>query len=140
MGLTSGALALVLALAVAVALAGVLLGWRRLGRPGARRVAARAVALCVLQLGVVALVLVVVNRSLVFYSSWSDLAGSDTSSGAAVRAARGGPVRAADTVRVLTQAAVAVPGVAGTVGRLVSVQIHGVWFWSPPIRLNIRYW
>jgi Putative esterase len=125
MGLTSEALALVLALAVAVALAGVLLGWRRLGRPGARRVAARAVTLCVLQLGVVALVLVLVNRSLVFYSSWSDLAGRDTSSGAAVRAARGGPVRAADTVRVLTQAAVAVPGVAGAVGRLVSVQIHG---------------
>jgi hypothetical protein len=123
-GLTSGALALLLALAVAAALAGVLLGWRRLGRPGARRVAARAVTLCVLQLGVVALVLVLANRSLVFYSSWSDLAGKD-SSGAAVRAARVGQVGAAGPVAVLSESAVAVPGVAGAVGRLASVRIHG---------------
>ena len=37
MGLTSGTLALALGLAVAAALAGLLLGWRRLGRPGAGR-------------------------------------------------------------------------------------------------------
>jgi enterochelin esterase-like enzyme len=123
-GLTSGALALLLALAVAAGLAGILLGWRRLGRPGARRVAARAAALAVLQVGVVALVLVLANRSLVFYSSWSDLAGHD-SSGAAVRPARAGRVSAADTVQVLGESAVAVPGVPGTVGRLAAVRIHG---------------
>ena len=69
MGLTSGTLALVLGLAVAAALAGLLLGWRRLGRPGAGRVAARAAALSAVQLGVLTLVFVLANRSLVFYSS-----------------------------------------------------------------------
>ena len=124
MGLTSGSLAILLALAVAAALAGVLAGWRRLGAPGARRVAARATVLCILQLSVVALVFVLLNRALVFYSSWSDLAGHD-GSGAAVRPARGGRASAADPVRVLSESAVAVPGVPGAAGRIASVQIHG---------------
>jgi hypothetical protein len=123
-GLTSGAFALVLALAVAAGLAGVLLGWRWLGRPGTRRVAARAVSLCVLQLGVVALVLVLVNRSVVFYSSWSDLAGSERS-GAAVRVAHEGRSRPADRVQLLDESAVMVPGVPGAAGRLAAVRIHG---------------
>jgi Putative esterase len=123
-GLTSGALALVLGLAVAAALVGVLLGWRRLGRPGARRVAARAVALFALQVGVLALVFVLANRSLVFYSSWSDLLGSD-SAGAAVRPAHAGRATAADTVQVLAESAVAVAGVPGAAGRLAAIRIHG---------------
>jgi hypothetical protein len=123
-GLTSGTLALVLGLAVAAALAGVLLGWRRLGRPGARRVAARAVALFALQMGVLALVFVLVNRSLVFYSSWSDLLGSD-SAGAAVRPAHAGRATAADTVQVLGESAVMVLGVPGAGGLLAAVRIHG---------------
>jgi Putative esterase len=123
-GLTSGALALVLGLAVAAALVGVLLGWRRLGRPGARRVAARAVALFALQAGVLALVFVLANRSLVFYSSWSDLLGSD-SAGAAVRPAQAGRTTAADTVQVLDESAVTVPGIPAAAGDLAAVRIHG---------------
>lgn len=124
MGLTSAAFALVLGLAVAAGLAGVLLGWRRLGRPGGRGVAARAVSLCALQLGVVGLILVLVNRSVVFYSSWSDLVGSD-SAGAAVRVAHAGRSRAADAVQLLDESAVTVPGVPGAAGRLAAVRIHG---------------
>ena len=124
MGLTSGALALVLGLAVTAALVGVLLGWRRLGRPGARRVAARAVALFVLQAGVLALVFVLANRSLVFYSSWSDLLGSD-SAGAAVRPAQAGRTTATDTVQVLDESAVTVPGIPAAAGDLSAVRIHG---------------
>lgn len=126
MGLTSWALAAVLAVAVAAALAGVLLGWRRMGRPGARRVAARAAALCVLQAGVLALVLVLVNRSLVFFSSWADLAGSDpggagrTATARADTAARAGRASAASRVQVLGGAAV--PGAGG---RLLAVRIRG---------------
>jgi Putative esterase len=123
-GLTSVTLVVVLGLAVAAALAGVLLGWRRLGRPGTRRVAARAVALAAVQLGILALVFVLVNRSLVFYSSWSDLAGSD-SAGAAVRPPQPGRASAADTVRLLGESAVTVPGVPGAAGNLAAVQIHG---------------
>jgi hypothetical protein len=124
MGLTSGALALLLALIAATTLAGVLLGWRRLSRPGARRVAARAAALCLLEAAVLSLVLVVANRYLLFYSSWSDLFGSDHAS-AAVRAAPAGRSGTAGMVRVLTESAVPVPGVPGSVGRLAAVWIHG---------------
>jgi hypothetical protein len=123
-GLTSGTLALVLGLAVAAALAGLLLGWRRLGRPGAFRVAARAVALFAVQFGVLALVFVLANRSLVFYSSWSDLLGSDRAS-AAVRSAQVGRATAADTVQIIDESDVTVPGIRGAVGLLAAVRIHG---------------
>jgi hypothetical protein len=123
-GLTSGAFALVLGLAVTAALVGVLLGWRRLGRPGARRVAARATALFLLQAGVLALVFVLANRSLVFYSSWSDLLGSD-SAGAAVRPAQAAQTTATDTVQVLDVSAVTVPGIPAAAGDLAAVRIHG---------------
>jgi Putative esterase len=123
-GLTSGTLALVLGLAVAAALVGVVLGWRRLGRPGAGRVAARAVALFAVQVGVVALVFVVANRSLVFYSSWSDLLGSDRAD-AAVRSALVGRATAADTVQILGESPVTVAGVRGAAGLLAAVRIHG---------------
>ena len=109
MGLTSGTLALVLGLAVAAALAGLLLGWRRLSRPSAGRVAARAVALFAVQTGVLALVFVLANRSLVFYSSWSDLLGSERAD-AAVRSAPVGRANAANTVQILGESGVSVLG------------------------------
>src|ERR1039457_5736240 len=80
-GLTSPALVLLLGVTVAVLLAVILLGWGRLAGQGARRVALRAAVLCALQASVLSLVFVLVNNSLVFYSSWADLVGSDTGGG-----------------------------------------------------------
>jgi hypothetical protein len=123
-GLTSPVLAVLLGVTVAVLLAGILLGWRRLAGRGARRVALRAAAVCALQASVLSLVFVLVNNSLVFYSSWSDLVGSDTGGGT-VQAVRAGHSGAADPVALLSKSAVTVPGVPRAGGRLDSVEIHG---------------
>jgi hypothetical protein len=123
-GLTSPALALLLGVTVAVLLAVILLGWGRLAGRGARRVALRAAVLCALQASVLSLVFVLVNNSLVFYSSWADLVGSDTGGGT-VRAAAGGNSGTADPVVVLGTSAVTVPGVPRAGGRLERVEIHG---------------
>jgi hypothetical protein len=124
MELTSAALVFVLGGAVVVLLGSILLSWRRLAGGGLRRVAARAAILCALQLSVLSLIFVVVNRSLVFYSSWSDLVGADNGGGALV-AVRGGTVSTSDTVTVLGRSAVTVPGSGAGGGHLESVRIHG---------------
>ncbi|HEY5360762.1 MAG TPA: alpha/beta hydrolase-fold protein [Streptosporangiaceae bacterium] len=124
MALTSPLLAVALGTTVTVLLAGILLGWRRLAGRGARRVALRAIGLCALQASVLGLVFVLVNNSLVFYSSWSDLAGSDTGGGT-VHAAAGGSAGPADSLTVLSRSAVTVPGLPRVGGRLDSVRIHG---------------
>jgi hypothetical protein len=124
MALTSPLLAVALGTTVTVLLAGILLGWRRLAGRGARRVALRAVGLCALQASVLGLVFVLVNNSLVFYSSWSDLAGSDTGGGT-VRAAAGGSAGPAGSLTLLSRSAVTVPGLPRAGGRLDSVRIHG---------------
>jgi hypothetical protein len=124
MGLTSLALVFLLGAAVAVLLSAVLLAWRRLAGRGPRRIAARAAALVALQAAVLSLIFVVANRSLEFYSSWSDLMGAETGGGTLL-AVRGGGVSSADAVTVLARSAVPVPGVASAGGRLESVRIHG---------------
>jgi hypothetical protein len=124
MGLTSLALAIVLACAVAGVLAIVLVGWRWLASPGASRLALRAGGLAVLQASVLCLVFVLVNRSLVFYSSWSDLLGTDNGGGQ-VAASRTEQVSTAGWLRVVRVSKVTVPGVPAAGGRLETVQIHG---------------
>jgi hypothetical protein len=115
----------VLAVAVAAALAGSLWWWRRLAVPGWRAVLARIGALCVLQLSVVSLIFVVANRSAEFYSSWSDLFGTDHGSGAIV-AVGFGASRTVAPVKVLSSVPVLVPGAREKAGgRLQAVQIHG---------------
>jgi enterochelin esterase-like enzyme len=125
LGLTSPALVVVLAIAVAAALAGSLWWWRRLAGPGWRAVLLRIAALCAVQLSAVSLIFVLVNRSAEFYSSWSDLFGTDHGSGAIV-AVGFGPSRTVVPLRVLSSVPVLAPGprpAAG--GRLQTVQIHG---------------
>jgi Putative esterase len=127
LGLTSPALVVMLIIAVIAALTGTLWCWRRLAGPGLRLIMLRVVTLGVLQLSVISLIFVVVNRSAEFYSSWSDLFGTDHGTGAIV-AVGFGPSRAVAPIKIISS--VQVPGpaagrrrVAG--GRLQTVQIHG---------------
>jgi len=93
--LTSSALVVVLAIVVAALLMSVLWWWPRLAGKGARPVLLRIAALCTLQLSVLSLIFVAVNRSQEFYASWSDLLGTDSGGGAIVAtnygAGHGGP-------------------------------------------------
>jgi enterochelin esterase-like enzyme len=125
LGLTSPALVVVLAAAVIAALAATLWWWPRLAAPGLRSVALRIAALGVLQVSVLALIFVIVNQSAEFYSSWSDLLGTEHAS-AAIVAVGSGPSRTIAPVKVVSTATVPVPGrpkAAG--GRLEAVQIRG---------------
>jgi len=124
MGLTSPALAVTLAVTVTVLLAVILLGWRRLAGRGVRYIALRITAACALQASVLSLVFVLVNNSLLFYSSWSDLVGADTGGGT-VLAVQGVSVDAGNRVDVLSRSAVTVPGVPQAGGHLDRVRIHG---------------
>jgi len=125
LGLTSPALAVVLAAAAVVALAGTLWWWPRLAAPGLRPLMLRIAALVALQVSVLGLIFVVANRSAEFYSSWSDLFGTDSASGAIVAVGTGSSQTIAP-VKVISAAPVPVPGrrrIQG--GRLQTVQIHG---------------
>jgi hypothetical protein len=70
-GLTSPALLVVLAVVAAAALAAIVWYWPRLAGRGVMPVLLRIAALGVVQLSVLGLVFVIVNRSAGFYSSWS---------------------------------------------------------------------
>ncbi|MGD0376919.1 MAG: alpha/beta hydrolase-fold protein [Streptosporangiaceae bacterium] len=125
MGLTSPALVGVLAVAVITALAATLWWWPKLAVPGLRAVALRIVAIAALQASVLGLIFVVVNRSAEFYSSWSDLFGTENAS-AAIVAVGSGPSPTAVPLKVISSTPVSVPGrrkAAG--GRLQAVQLHG---------------
>jgi enterochelin esterase-like enzyme len=98
-GLRSESLFALLALMTA-GLAAAALGWPALARRGSAGVLARACVLGVLQVSVLALIFVWVNRSQEFYSSWSDLLGTDTASGSIVAAAGAGPAGPRGTARV----------------------------------------
>jgi enterochelin esterase-like enzyme len=89
-GLRSGSLFALLAL-VTAGLAAAALGWPALARRGPAGVLARICVLGVLQACVLALIFAWVNRSQEFYSSWSDLLGTDTVSGQIVPVTGGGP-------------------------------------------------
>jgi enterochelin esterase-like enzyme len=124
-GLTSPGLIAVLAVTTVAALAGTLWFWRRLARPGLRHIALRVVALVVLQASMLSLTFVIVNQQAEFFSSWSDLLGTDTGGGSIVAVGLGAS-RAVPPVRVLSSTPVPVTGSrAGHQGRLQSVQFHG---------------
>lgn len=78
MGLTSPGLPYLLALLAFIVLLIIVLGWPWLSRRNLARVGLRILSLCVLQVLVLGLIFVVVNRSGEFYSSWSDLLGTDS--------------------------------------------------------------
>ena len=93
MGLTSPALPYLLALLAFIVLLAIILGWPWLSHRSIGRIYLRLVSLCILQALVLGLIFVVVNRAGEFYSSWSDLFGTDHSGRASIVAA--GPVDAA---------------------------------------------
>ena len=125
MGLTSPALVVVLTAAVIASLAATLWWWPRLASPGLRSVALRIVSLVVLQVSVLALIFAIVNQSAEFYSSWSDLLGTEHAS-APIVAVGSGSSRAIAAIKVISSAQVPVPGrPKATGGRLQSVQIRG---------------
>ncbi len=132
MTLTGSGLLAVLALLTAALLAAVIGLWPRLAGRGVAVLLARIAFLGVLELTVLSLIFVAVNRSGGFYSSWSDLlgraggraavAGGQQLSGN-VSGGRPGPA-----VTVTATAAVRVRGRARKqqVGRLQTVRLHGV--------------
>lgn len=125
MALTSPALAVILAIATAALLGALLWWWPKLAGPGLRPVLLRVAALCAVQLSVISLIFVVVNRSAVFYSSWSDLLGTDNAAGA-VTAGRYSSARLAAPVTVTASRPVAVAGRHKARGGLLqTVRLYG---------------
>jgi enterochelin esterase-like enzyme len=115
----------VLAVIAAGLLAALLWWWPKLAGNGLPRLLLRAVALCALQLSVLSLIFVVVNRSAEFYSSWSDLLGTDTGGGAII-ASHYHFAQTAPPVTVIGSSAVSVPGRRKlAAGRLQTVRLHG---------------
>jgi Putative esterase len=123
-GLTSPGLPYLLALLAFIVLLAIILGWPWLSQRSVRRIALRLVSLCVLQALVLGLIFVVVNNEGEFYSSWSDLFGTDASGHAAIIAA--GPVDAAsrDLLAVTGRAPIRLPN-ARPGGALEQVRITG---------------
>ncbi len=73
MALTSPALVAVLSVVTAALLMSVLRWWDKLAGHGARPVLLRIMTLCAVQLSLLSLIFVVVNRSAEFYASWSEI-------------------------------------------------------------------
>jgi enterochelin esterase-like enzyme len=123
-GLTSPALPFLLAGLVAGLLLAIVLGWRKLARPGWRAILVRSASLLALQACVLSLIFVTVNRSGEFYSSWSDLLGSDTGRGSVIASAA---VRATAVrpVVVTSHELVKVPGSRARGGTLDTVSFTG---------------
>lgn len=130
MGLTSPALLAVLAVTTGVLLAAVLWWWPRLAARGIRPVLMRIGALLALQVSVLGLIFVAVNRSAEFYASWSDLFGTQSGGGAVIAGrydtGQNGSIQAAPPVTVAGRTAVAVPGRPTAAGGLLeTVRFHG---------------
>ena len=124
MGLTSPALFYLLAILAAGLLVTIILRWRSLARPGLRAIALRFASLVTLQVLVLALIFVIVNRSAEFYSSWADLFGLDSGSAPVVASAHVGSAGTRPVV-VLGQVPVRVPGDRAAGGTLQSVRLSG---------------
>lgn len=142
MALTSPALVAVLSVVTAALLMSVLRWWDKLAGHGARPVLLRIMTLCTVQLSLLSLIFVVVNRSAEFYASWSDLLGTDTGGGAITAAGTGSghfaqyrSGYATSQIRVTGSSAVAASGPHGADGprgadgagggRLQAVRIRG---------------
>jgi hypothetical protein len=128
-GLTSPALLWLLAVLAASLLVIIVLGWWRLSGPSAWSIGLRFVSLLTLQAVVLALIFVMVNRTADFYSSWSDLFGTDRAPAAVVAASSGGGAPAVQSgiepLAVTASAAVRVPGDAAAGGTLEAVRFRG---------------
>jgi hypothetical protein len=126
-GLTSPALPYLLVAVSVVLLVAIIVAWPRLARLRVWTIVLRIVSLCLLQASVLALIFVIVNNSGEFYSSWSDLFGSDNG-GAKLVAATPGHLPAKDSRRPLTVTGhwhVSVRGHREAGGVLDSVRIYG---------------
>jgi hypothetical protein len=122
-GLTSPALVYLLVGLLAVLLGSVMWAWPALARPGVRQVGRRIVALCAVQVIMVALTFVVVNDINGFYSSWADLFGRYRGGGALITL-RGGTPRSTASISVLrARRVITSDGRPG--GTLETVRIHG---------------
>jgi hypothetical protein len=123
-GLTSPGLPYVLAVLSAVVLLTIIVGWPKLARRKLWQIGLRILSLCVLQALVLGLIFVIVNNSGEFYSSWSDLFGSETSAGSVV-AARSVPAAISrQQLQVTAKVPVKLPnGKPG--GTLETVTIYG---------------
>jgi S-formylglutathione hydrolase FrmB len=123
-GLTSPVLPYLLAAAAGVLLLGIIVAWPSLMRNGPWQVAARLASLCVLQALVLGLIFVIVNQSGEFYSSWSDLFGSDSAAAKLLAS----PTHAARTLQPLVvsgRSVVRVPGDRTAGGTLETVRFNG---------------
>jgi enterochelin esterase-like enzyme len=123
-GLTSPALLYLLALCALGLLLAIIIDWRAMAGRNARSIVLRAVSLVGLQFFVLAFILVAVNRSGEFYSSWSDLLGLDKASGSVVASPNTAASRVQPVV-VTSKTAVPVPGSKATGGVLQTVTFHG---------------
>jgi len=121
-GLTSPALSYLLGTLAAGLLLLIISCWRLLAKR--RLIALRALSLISLQACVLALIFVTVNRTGEFYSSWSDLFGSDTAS-ASVIASPGVDAAKIRPVVVISRTQVSVPGDKAAAGTLESVTFTG---------------
>jgi Putative esterase len=131
-GLTSLALLWLLAVVAASLLVAIVVFWWRLAGPGIGAVALRFGSLLTLQAVVLALIFVMVNRTAEFYSSWSDLFGTDRAHAAVVAASSGAAVGSAAPVQPVTErvavtgaARVRVPGDAAAAGTVEAVRFRG---------------
>ncbi len=135
MGLRSQSLLVLLAVVTAGLLAATLWWWPALARRGARPVLLRIAAVGALQLSVLGLIFVWVNRSQEFYASWSDLLGTSTVSGhiratgagAATGSAAARPGRAAVPLTTSRARGTARPAR----GKQAAVQLQAVRFAGP---------
>lgn len=109
MGLTSPGLPYLLTLLAFIVLLIIVLGWPWLGRRSLARVGLRILSLCVLQALVLGLIFVIVNQSGEFYSSWSDLLGTDSRGPANVVAVRRLPTASHQQLAVTGSAPVRLP-------------------------------
>lgn len=140
MGPRSTALMVVLVIAGAALLAGMLWLWPVLARRRVGAVLTRIALLGGLQLSVLGLVFVYVNRTYEFYASWSDLFGTNYVAGKIVAVQRGAVQRGSgqrgsglvapgnqiSSVVTLASTPVAVPGARrGAGGRLETVRFTG---------------
>jgi hypothetical protein len=123
-GLTSPGLPYVLAALSAVVLLAIVVGWPNLGRGRLWQIWLRILSLSVLQVLVLGLIFVIVNNSGEFYSSWSDLFGSDTTAGSVVAARNVPAATGRQQLEVTAKVPVKLPtGKPG--GTLETVTVHG---------------
>ena len=124
MGLTSPGLPYFLALLAFIVLLAIVLGWPWLSHRTLTRICLRLASLCVLQALVLGLIFVVVNNQGEFYSSWSDLFGTDSGGKASIVAAGTVNTASRNLLAVTGKTAIRLPG-SRPGGILESVRIDG---------------